>query len=156
MNDSWLKTLELTTDNGRFSLCTTLDGRLFGLISVDERLPMDNFRQKWDKRIEAFQIRPGLNRSPSPLDPPMLRTSISTGSSEVPAPKAIGAGDDEVGGSGSGSNPGLQQSATPLTLMLKKQLDHPRYRLRERLGLIPMRLLEVVMVVELMKWSKFV
>ena len=66
------------------------------------------------QRIKASQTRTGLNQSPSPLDPPMLRTSITTGSSEEPAPRALGAGGDEVcgGSSGGGSNPGSQDGRT--------------------------------------------
>ena len=76
----------------------------FHLITFNGRLLMDILTMM-RQRIEVAQTRPGLNQSPSPLDPPMLRTSISTGSSEMPAPRAIRAGDNEVVGGGGG---GLQ------------------------------------------------
>ena len=45
-----------------------------------------------------------------PLCPPILRTSTATGSSEEPAPRALGAGGDEVGcgSSGGESTRGVQ------------------------------------------------
>ena len=60
---------------------------------------------KKNKKIEASQTRPGLNQSPSPLYPPMLRTSISTGSSENSTPTAIAAENDEVDIVGGGLQP---------------------------------------------------
>ena len=49
----------------------------------------------------------------------------------------------------------LQRDSCTTHLNAKKQLDHPRRRLRVRSGLMTMRLLGVVVVVERMKRAKF-